>query len=443
MSLHEDIQTRDSGFYFRKAVPLDIRLHIGGKREIIRSLGKDSTKAKILGRELSIKVERIFLDIREGVELHPDIALASLSGLNKSGKGKADQHSTAQLSRDSKLSIALEAYQAERRLPAKTMIEYRAALKRFTEIVGDKPIHAITKADARTYKAMLLKLPKTIPRKLRGATVKKIIAATGDDPTVRKISPKTIQKAMGAISAILGWAEANGVLDANPFSKVKVLLGSHSTPSRLPYSGDDLKAIFSSPLFTGCMNEARRSKPGNVIVRDHSFWLPWLGLYTGCRLEELCQMLLADVRQEQEIWFLDVNTLDEGKHLKTGSSVRRVPVHPRLIELGFLDYVVGLRNAGAVQLFPKLRRDNRGSMSAMWSKFWGRYARKTVKITDPRKVFHSFRHSFKDACRAAQISEEVHDTLTGHSSGSVGRGYGVGVPLPVLNEAIQRIRLTY
>ena len=59
-----------------------------------------------------------------------------------------------------------------------------------------------------------------------------------------------------------------------------------------------------------------------------------------------------------------------------------------------------------------------------WSKWFGRYIRE-LGITDTAKVFHSFRHNFKDALRTAGVSEEVHDALTGHSTrGEVSRGYG-------------------
>ena len=42
-------------------------------------------------------------------------------------------------------------------------------------------------------------------------------------------------------------------------------------------------------------------------------------------------------------------------------------------------------------------------------------------------------------CREAAIEEEVHDALTGHAGGGVGRRYGnAGVPLAVLSEAVAR-----
>ena len=77
-------------------------------------------------------------------------------------------------------------------------------------------------------------------------------------------------------------------------------------------------------------------------------------------------------------------------------------------------------------------------MTGNWSKWWGRYT-DGLGITDPRKVFHSFRHAFKSACRAARIEEELHDALTGHTTASVGRRYGGGVPLEVLAEAIAKV----
>jgi integrase len=39
-------------------------------------------------------------------------------------------------------------------------------------------------------------------------------------------------------------------------------------------------------------------------------------------------------------------------------------------------------------------------------------------------VFHSFRHGFKDALRAAGESEDINDALTGHSGTTVGQQYG-------------------
>jgi len=71
---------------------------------------------------------------------------------------------------------------------------------------------------------------------------------------------------------------------------------------------------------------------------------------------------------------------------------------------------------------------------------FGRLLRKKAGITDRRKVFHSFRHSFKRMARDAGIPEEMHDALTGHAGGGgVGKSYGRGVSLNPLIDAMDRI----
>ena len=88
-------------------------------------------------------------------------------------------------------------------------------------------------------------------------------------------------------------------------------------------------------------------------------------------------------------------------------------------------------------LFPDLKQDVHGTLTGNFSKWWGHHAR-ARGVTDRRKVFHSFRHGFKEACRAAQVGEEVHDALTGHSGGGVGRKYGC-MPLSVKANAIREL----
>src|SRR5262249_39952779 len=74
-------------------------------------------------------------------------------------------------------------------------------------------------------------------------------------------------------------------------------------------------------------------------------------------------------------------------------------------------------------LFEAISPESKDGAKA-WSKWFGRYLR-TIGITDTRKVFHSFRHTFIDALRAAGVNEELNAALVGHSAGgSVHRSYG-------------------
>jgi len=83
-----------------------------------------------------------------------------------------------------------------------------------------------------------------------------------------------------------------------------------------------------------------------------------------------------------------------GKTLKTKQSERIVPLHPELRRLGFLRFVEEVGHSGGTDawLFEAISPESKDGAKA-WSKWFGRYLR-TIGITDTRKVFHSFRHTF-------------------------------------------------
>ncbi len=60
---------------------------------------------------------------------------------------------------------------------------------------------------------------------------------------------------------------------------------------------------------------------------------------------------------------------------------------------------------------------------------------------DPRLVFYSFRHTFKDLCRDADIPVDVHDQLTGHAPANRGGSYGLGRAVAQLAKHLSKIDL--
>jgi integrase len=117
------------------------------------------------------------------------------------------------------------------------------------------------------------------------------------------------------------------------------------------------------------------------------------------------------------------------------------------VRIGFLEFVEHVRaNAGQeARLFPRLTPGSKGGFGEAWSKWFGRYKRQ-LGIHNAGSVFHSFRHGFKDALRAAGVNEDVKDVLTGHSGGNaVARGYGWKdmvrrFGFPTLYAAVKKVR---
>ena len=163
--------------------------------------------------------------------------------------------------------------------------------------------------------------------------------------------------------------------------------------------------------------------PGSLINQNHKYWVPLIALFTGMRLSEISNLNKDDFAIEEGINYLIV------REAKTDSGIRKVPIHPKLIEVGLFDYVEKLQPNQ--QLFE-------GISSDAYSKHFSRLL-DSVGITDKKLVFHSFRHTFTDALRAAKVTEPIIKSLIGHSDGSVTSQYGSGYPLDVLYGDLMRV----
>jgi integrase len=304
------------------------------------------------------------------------------------------------------LSGAFDGWKAERKPSAKAWSEWSLARRRFLEVNGDIAVAKVERSHIRKFKNAL--------------------SALG-------LGTASIKKQLGAVRTVLGWAVENGLADHNVAAGVGVRDAKVQRETRLPYADADLKVIFGSPIYT------KRERPA-AGGGEASYWLPLMALYMGARLEEMGQAVVSDVVKVGGVLCLDINDEGEGKSVKTTSSRRTVPIHPELLRLGFEKYVASVDKGG--RLFPGLQQDQFGKWTGNFSKWWGRWAR-GLGITDRRKVFHSFRHTFKAACRRAGIQEETHDLLTGHRGAGVGRSYGRADYSPelvkTLSKAIRKI----
>jgi integrase len=190
---------------------------------------------------------------------------------------------------------------------------------------------------------------------------------------------------------------------------------------REPWALEELRTLFSSTIFT----QGHRPVGGKG---EAAFWLPLMALFTGARLNELAPLTAADVVTDPATDIVSINIKEDqerGRRLKTAGSARLVPIHPELTRIGFLKFVDWIRLAAGHEgrLFPPLVLGSKGGFGEAWSNWFGDYKQR-LGIKNKAIVFHSFRHGFKDAARAAHVGEELHDALTGHAGSSVGRTYG-------------------
>lgn len=288
------------------------------------------------------------------------------------------------------------------------------------EFFGDRPVDAYTRDDAVAFKRALEHLPKNhgkSPNDTR--TMPEIVKAVADaarEDRPQTIAMKTVKRHMSALSGYLGWLmdrpAQSGLKDLNIFLNFKYGVAS-SEDDRLMWEAEDLTKLFATPVWTGSLSTGRRSLPGDVIIKDHRFWLPLIALFHGTRQEEAAQLRAADIQQEGGIWFFNIHR-DHGNQLKNEQSIRRVPVHRFVIELGFLDYVEEARAAGRTHLWPGMTRSGPdGKFAYAYSKSFGLYCRATGVYVEGRG-FHSLRHTFRTFTEETDTKSMWISRLMGH-----------------------------
>lgn len=248
-----------------------------------------------------------------------------------------------------------------------------------------------------------------------GKPIEDILALKG-----KPKSPETLKGTFGNVGHLTTWLAANGYpLQAGVhnvlthFRKIK----AREKKKRLPFDDQDLLALFDSEQY----------KLGK-FKRASDYWVPLIALFSGMARNEIIQLEVADITEIEGVPSIDINdrgdkrlkveaSADEGSEDTTGRP-RKVPIHPVLIELGFLDFVTWSKGKRRKRLFPDEKRNSRGHFGAFGNRF--RNYRDKVGAS-PRnekefRDFHSFRHLVKTNLRNATKDDGVIDDILGHTS---------------------------
>jgi integrase len=321
------------------------------------------------------------------------------------------------------LSVVINKYLEETRrtVRAKAVDEYEKCLALMVEIVGDMPIKRLdgNRKVIREFRENLLKYPsnKNKKREYRDKSLSEILEMVIPERDLLSIT--SVNKYIIRASAFFNYARLNGYINSNPSESMTVTDARRDDEKRLAYEPDELKTLFCSKKY---LNDS--------FHESFQFWVPIIGLFTGCRLEEICQLHLDDIREERGVLIFDINDKEE-KRIKTPSAKRIVPIHPFLInDLKFLDHVKHLegtqKGIEPKRLFPELSLQRDG-YSGRVSKWFGRY-RDAIKIVVPenaKKDFHSFRTTFINNCKQNMMDTVLLAEIVGHSNESETTGrYG-------------------
>ena len=415
--VQKHVYMRNGIYYFRLDIPSDLNRYFPAS-EVKRSLKtSDPTIAKIAAKSLELKALQVYAMLRVGV-LSDEIVSQLVKSVMPETRKTANSCDKGKL-----LSNVIMTYTEEKKggWTDKTKLEVSGVFKLLVDLLGDIEVTSISRPMLIALRSSLLRVPPNFYKKNPGQSITEFLKSS----TETGISSKSVNKHMSRIGSLLKYCHEQGLIASNPATGLQIAEKQRADQERSAYSHDDVKSIVLN-------------LPVEVSVPER-YWIPIIGLYSGMRLAEICQLHIEDIIKVDDCWCFDIN--DAGnKQLKNDASVRIIPVHPKLIELGFIRYFEAMRDTERPRLWMNLSYIRLHGYTNSFGKWYQRYNREYV-TEDSKKVFHSMRHLVTDTLKQAGVLESIIAEIVGHTnegSETMGR-YGKRYRPKVLIEALRKL----
>lgn len=316
----------------------------------------------------------------------------------------------------------------------KNVSQRATRLALFTNYFEGKCIGDITPDHVKTYMDDIAYYPirrdvigiapdKSVREVIKLSKAKKLRKADGKP--YETLSKATVKGYMLALKDFIAFCDLKMAVKDRTASRMQGIVDSAPKGERNtkePFTDDELRRIFLCRfLWQPAYNQ------------PHQYWTPVIGLFTGARLSEICQLTTGDIEEyEPGAWRISFNDDEDGedeeggtarrskKRLKNKTSRRVIPVHSKLIELGLIDYWKKRKKEGNVNLLGvnSAQKDGYGKVPGDF--FRNKLLRKYVGINSETKVFHSFRYTFITRLRQAIIDhagKSVEENIENYPEG--------------------------
>lgn len=317
-------------------------------------------------------------------------------------------------------------------ITAQTKGQYEAVYRLFDQWGNSPTFEDIDRAKASKFLTLISGLDPNWGRssKTKGRTFSEIMELYGNHDV--GLSNRVINRYSMALGLVWKWAKRVGEFSGdNPWEGQQRREGDRRKVGKLPFTVDELKIL---------LKEKPEVNPEKPSYETTLSWVCWIAAYSGMRLNEICSRTIADIKQKDGIWCFDIT------NAKTEAGDRLVPIHSRLIELGFIDY---LKRQKGDWLFPVLKPGGPDQKRSWYlSKTFTTYRRKLgVTHLNPdnkrdRVDFHSFRRSVIQVLERARLPQTEVAQVVGHEKAGITFGtYNPdGLEVGTLRDVIEAIR---
>jgi len=385
-------QSRHGIWYARIVVPEEMRIPIG-KRELRRSLG---TRDRFEAARKSWDV---------------------LAQLRRNAEG--DTHECTDTAQAKTPAILTQSINCQSKLPRLNQVVEEFCQEKLKQGAWSPHTEQVNR---QVFKAML-KLIGDL--RLNEFSLGKALEYKKHFISSSKLSVITVNKKLIRVSALLQWASIH-YGTKNPMIGLSIKV---SAKVKVSNARDALSETKIRQLF-------REAPVTNELKAPYRAWLPRLAAYTGARLGELAQLYLDDFSVIDGHPCILIRASHPDQSIKTATSERVIPIHPKLIAMGFLSFVEKQRLSGHERLFPEIKKQVTRGYSHQVSKWF--YTFKVKLGWGERDTLHGIRHAVATQLKHKEFGSDLVAGLLGHSHGSItfdryGKEYKVENMLKLIN----------
>ncbi|WP_149700064.1 site-specific integrase [Campylobacter concisus] len=262
----------------------------------------------------------------------------------------------------------------------------------------DTPVYRITRDNLLEFRDLLYKIPTKLAQKSRykDKSLSQILKLGEKDD---KLSEPTIQKYMIRVIQFFNYCFDSGYIGKSITAKMNVKIDiDPSERAVLPYDVSEARKIFE--IVTSIKQSGK--SPSSRIEASELYYVTMIAAYSGMRIKEITQLHKEDIVLKDGIYCFNINTND-GKTTKTKNSIRFVPIHSKLIDLGLLEYVNSKKSGN---IFKVSNKD--------FSEIFRSQIQRKFIDKDSKKTFCSFRHYFIDYLVQREVEANLIAQIVGH-----------------------------
>lgn len=241
---------------------------------------------------------------------------------------------------------------------------------------------------------------------------------------------KTNKSYFAAVKQFLKWLKTMKYLPENPSEEVNPSFKAkkHASEFRERWTFNEITRLFHSDEY--------KSMPEDFK------WISELQLYQGGRPNEACQLYTVDIKKKAGIDYLYINDASPLQHLKNEHALRAIPIHPKLVEDGFLDFVQSRASRESHPLFIYSPIGPDRDWSKTYRTQFGKLQTKIGMKPKVRPTPYGLRHTFIDVLKQKNLKEHQVAEVVGHTNPHMTYGrYGKKLDLPKLLAVVEQFEI--